>query len=645
MKTAFSAITLIITLLVISFPSAFSWELERPSSYVIISERTENASTNNFASIGLGVLIDEYAVDVPRYGGKDYVALRIAATANTRKAIIYGMTEESYYYWQDECLTHTIDWNQIILGGKWINFENAPEVLDPPFRVRFYGGRGSAAYGQLWISQWGFVSFDDRISGYNFTVSAFPDPAFPNSIVAPFWDEGLRMDSESIIRWGIVFYSGQDCLCISWNDFLYVQSSTRVSFQMLITRAPECISSQIWINYKSIPPNGQPLIGLEDQEGFKGQSYTETISNQTTITFYHLQSRFMEHLRIKLEKGNDNGLVDIEEGHDWIRGYNLQLYGPAEPDPLIRFGRALAGTAVLLISPPTGVVSFCGFMVGAVLLGWDWYDFLAEMLYPAPENLPSNVIIEDDDPQGENPSPKPIDYIQVDVGGGLFSFSDAALGTLVFWIFPDSNNQDNSLKITAEVDYGDPDETFSTSTTLKMVKDIGDTPEDALETPEGTFRGYVGDEDDCDYYKIWAEQDRYIDVMLYPRNYSYSDLTVDLYLYDPTETQRASSTNPTIGGLESISFKANATGWWYIEVRYAPGYYDDLYILVFYTNGLLGDINDDGIVSIKDATLLGIAWLSKIGDDNYDPHCDLNLDGVINIKDATILSQNWMKHV
>jgi hypothetical protein len=55
---------------------------------------------------------------------------------------------------------------------------------------------------------------------------------------------------------------------------------------------------------------------------------------------------------------------------------------------------------------------------------------------------------------------------------------------------------------------------------------------------------------------------------------------------------------------------------------------------------LLGDVNLDGRVNVLDATLLCMAWRSKIGDLNYNPSCDFNKDGEVNIADATVLSMH-----
>jgi hypothetical protein len=56
---------------------------------------------------------------------------------------------------------------------------------------------------------------------------------------------------------------------------------------------------------------------------------------------------------------------------------------------------------------------------------------------------------------------------------------------------------------------------------------------------------------------------------------------------------------------------------------------------------ILGDINADNIVNIKDATLIGINWMKIVPP--ADPNVDINDDGIINIKDATIIGTNWMK--
>jgi hypothetical protein len=54
-----------------------------------------------------------------------------------------------------------------------------------------------------------------------------------------------------------------------------------------------------------------------------------------------------------------------------------------------------------------------------------------------------------------------------------------------------------------------------------------------------------------------------------------------------------------------------------------------------------GDINDDGKVDGKDASILAYSWGSKTGDPNYNPKADLNQDGKIDGKDASTMAKYW----
>jgi hypothetical protein len=50
------------------------------------------------------------------------------------------------------------------------------------------------------------------------------------------------------------------------------------------------------------------------------------------------------------------------------------------------------------------------------------------------------------------------------------------------------------------------------------------------------------------------------------------------------------------------------------------------------------DINGDGVINIKDAYFIAMAWLSTSGDDKYDWRCDFDSNGIININDAGIFA-------
>lgn len=54
------------------------------------------------------------------------------------------------------------------------------------------------------------------------------------------------------------------------------------------------------------------------------------------------------------------------------------------------------------------------------------------------------------------------------------------------------------------------------------------------------------------------------------------------------------------------------------------------------------DVNGDGYVNIWDLGLLSDAWLSELGDPDYNPNADFNGDGTINVWDLAILSNCWL---
>jgi hypothetical protein len=60
---------------------------------------------------------------------------------------------------------------------------------------------------------------------------------------------------------------------------------------------------------------------------------------------------------------------------------------------------------------------------------------------------------------------------------------------------------------------------------------------------------------------------------------------------------------------------------------------------------LLGDINGDGKVDIKDLAIAAKAFGSYVGSPTYNPDADVNQDGVIDIRDLAIIAKNFGKSV
>ncbi|NWF86302.1 hypothetical protein HXY32_00565 [Candidatus Bathyarchaeota archaeon] len=61
MKTTKPLVTIVILLIaLLHLPNVLTWELERPGGTITINERTENATTDGKASVGIGVHIEKY---------------------------------------------------------------------------------------------------------------------------------------------------------------------------------------------------------------------------------------------------------------------------------------------------------------------------------------------------------------------------------------------------------------------------------------------------------------------------------------------------------------------------------------------------------------------------------------------------------
>jgi len=54
-----------------------------------------------------------------------------------------------------------------------------------------------------------------------------------------------------------------------------------------------------------------------------------------------------------------------------------------------------------------------------------------------------------------------------------------------------------------------------------------------------------------------------------------------------------------------------------------------------------GDINQDGIVDIRDISIVGRAYGSYPGHPKWNPDADLNGDGIVDIRDIAIVARNF----
>lgn len=145
-------------------------------------------------------------------------------------------------------------------------------------------------------------------------------------------------------------------------------------------------------------------------------------------------------------------------------------------------------------------------------------------------------------------------------GSGQFSFSYTATNTQTYYlrirsytVGTDSNYYLNYYYKVQQNDAGSGG-------------DAGDTFDVALSISPGSYSGYVDSSDRNDYYKFYVSAGQRINVSVTPP----SSTDFDLYLYNPSNIQKASSRKST-GYVDSIAYTADSSGYWRFNVYQFSG--------------------------------------------------------------------------
>jgi hypothetical protein len=558
----------IIIITLISLPlinhSVSALTLEKPATTFVIEQRRDNATTNNEATVGVGVHIWEYEENNPNRG--DNVELRIVGSANSRQILSYWVHEDAYNWHEQLYEPH-----ELYLGDSEVC------KINLEYLVRFYGGPGSGEYDAIWVCSNGWISFYDANQSQPLPSSIIfiPYKYQANAVVAPF-SRDLKPNWGGSIICGYVFHPSDYllndcwCLCVSWENVPDKYGNPQ-SFQVLIEQQPQPLQtlprqSYIWFQYKDITLNTATTVGIEDQQGAKHTVYDyENLQNQTALMFQVASTTaYIRSISLRLIENEDSADTDIMPHEEWIRGYNVELeYQTPQPDLTKRFVMALAGAAALCL--PAG-----GLLFSTALLAVDLVDMAATSMEIA-------KLIDSDWNT----------YATAQARSGYQGVTDAWFGIGAFWKFSDNNDVDHSLKIEVELKYykvlsyyGDiiaDNLSCKTSVDLKMITDDHNNSFDeardnaAFETGEYAML-YLGSSDQDDYFRIHAEVGQRITVVMRPPNDPNLCADFDLFLYDKDEILRANSTTREVGVPEGIWYDASEyTGDWFIKVHWHAG--------------------------------------------------------------------------
>lgn len=557
---------------------ASTFEMERPSAYVVPNERVENANADSESAVGIGVHVNEYFENSPSgpFFENDGFILRVVGTANTRKGIWYECESSQYDAFPSR------PWlpNELVLGddeGAWV---------DIGFSVAFYTGpclQNSSLYSKVWLCSNGFLCFEGEYTNPS-PPSVIPNCQSPNAFIAPYWSD-LNPSGGTIryggFSYGVAYYFGVEWDVIDeangegQNFAVYIQKNSPY-----FTRKQNTIIFQYW----DVSWSGNAFWGIEDQEGYKGVGGRYPISARS-LEFQGWNANWepytpeIREMTIKLEKQDDQAEIYIGTDFWELSSCNLQ-WKAAQPAPEPWYYTAIRGGATLLMSTAIGMVfgPVGGLMFGTTVVGYETAEAFSKSLWQAQE---ANI------KQHANTTEN-LAYVSVPTAGTeewkgtqLSDYPvDTLIGAQIYWIFTDDNTEPHELKITVELKYYNyyEEKTIQTSVVLNVVRDAGNSIDNPniREISPGTYIAFVGigiyspgTDDIKDFYKIWVKYYQTINIKMQPPKSA--NINFDLHLYNPNKILVASSTNGPNVTEQIVHLSTHSDGYWYIEVNATLG--------------------------------------------------------------------------
>ena len=560
-------------------PQVLAWQIERPHRGEPLDiydslRHVQKKNTDGYASVGLGVAIDQYIEDFDDYSA-DFINWNVTMTANSRKYITYDSYWQSLF-WIDENWLY----NKNVMtgvGDNWGCWMDIPDCAGYQVVFRFYGGHGSGEYTRVWISSNGFIAFD-LSNSTNSSPSNIPNVESPNAVIAALWTD-LDIDGSASIITGTFTFTSHSYFVVIWKDAYHRASGERLTFQLILENAPQYDplerrfhQSDIWISYKSVSAiNTDFTVGIEDHEGMRGHGglYSggslEGFNDQTLYYYRYASSYFLKKLTLSFYDTCSKTRINIKEAEQLEpRGYNIQWdpTKPEEPAPSSLFGMALAGTAVLLLGGYGGVIATIATAGECILVTLDWADAFASLQYNGRQV--EVIDFEDNVTQQASATAYTYDYVV-----------DASLSLIVHWILDDTNDLEHTLTITAEAEYYEytisggviEKSPVTTSATLNVKPD---NELDGAVLYEGTYSWLYLDllYDDVDSYYVEVTEGQGIFVEMTPP----PDMDFDLYLYDPDDNPKDESVTRYPGYTEQVGVQADTSGYWKVTVAAWSGF-------------------------------------------------------------------------
>jgi len=413
-----------------AFAVSDAWSATRPTSSVVYHQTIGNSTTDGIAAVGLGVEILEYVENSATFQGKDYLSFRVSASANTRVGIKYKMNSVSAITWWRATSTPT-----------GISSDDSGKWFDLPYPFRFYG----KVYRKVWVCSNGFMSFDSNSVSYS--PKSIPDSSIPNTLVAGFW-----RDLNPAKGGSITYYSGLDSsnlytFVVTWDKVPNYGNSNTQTFQITLRQSSTNYEDDIIFSYDAVTLDYTTTIGIEDQTGLKGTSYSSSSIDPDHHTLYFTSDilpKTISYLTIEVQKSpmDYSSAINIQTSE--TGGYNVKL---KETSNLVGdlFLLAIKTAAPILIGTATSPLG--GIICKLILVTPDIANILSSDLSP-----PQLV--------GEHGCPFDEGLAYVKAQGYLedpndWYLYDSTLATTFIWVFSDPSTEAHSVYINAKLEYYD----------------------------------------------------------------------------------------------------------------------------------------------------------------------------------------------
>jgi len=477
------------------------------------------------------------------------------------------------------------------VGDDWGTWVDLPGL----FRFLFYGGRyrnvlAEGVQSKIWVCSNGFLSFDlsNSTSPNPSVIPSWLDP--PNALIAALWTD-LLIDNQAKIIVGRYQPSVVDYFVVIWKNALDKSSGQRLTFAVALQgyqdeEQPSVRQGNILVAYPDVSSIGSLFTyGIEDHEGRKGtgkRDYGSALAslNGKYICFYqNTTNHFIKHLTLKFEDQSwPEVRYRIDDATQLIRGTNVRAKKDPAPQPntnrlfaksvlgAVNWGVGIGGAAAVAYGLEASVTPFTA-PVGFLLVVWGFYDWYTYAQYNSIEWLDLKDSFTNEGIQSA--------YMKVPAKSN--TIVDASLDIIFYWILDPPNNLSryHNLQITAIVEYEEyPSGKLSnvnSSVNIEIRPDNNNSFDTAYSVGPGTYGidpmlWLSGGYDSEDYYRTYLRLNYNIDVSMSPPAWQ----NFDLYLYNPSRTEVRSSRNSG-DAQESISYKADVEGYWFIKVQWNGG--------------------------------------------------------------------------